>query len=293
MCNLHIELEKLKEQYILLERNGDEMDALRELMQIGYAEYDVLQMLEEDFSFDMSECWKNRTYEIYQLRDDEIGEKLCFKNRFYLEKHGIELRSNDYDMVYSGVLENQSVEDIYIKFNIECPIDFKGHSLSVSDVVVFRTLSGVKAYFLDSMGYVELDNFFEKRDGELTLPEENEVKTLIYKSEDIGDTTVALHISQYVNTGAIYIGLIDCEECQPFCDVTVNLGGCVSDFYGYLDTNKLSDIGKFVEENGLGEFTGVMGRSGFCRYPLYKFNREKLREFCPDGLEQYEAGLKK
>lgn len=301
MSNLQKKLKEMKEQgktlhymisYIVLERNGDELDALRELIQAGYTEREVLHMLEKDFAFDMSEYQKDCTYEIYQLRADEVGERLCFKDRAYLEKYGIELRCSDYDKVYRGLLENQSVEDIYIKFNIEHPIDFKGHSLSVSDVVVLRTPNNVNAYFIDSKGYVELENFFEKRDGDLTLPKEDEGKTLVYKSECIGDRTVSLCINQYADNGAIYVGLMDCDEGVPFGDVTVNLAGKVSEFYGYLDTNNLSDLCSFIENNGLGEFAGKIGVSGYCRYPLYKFNREKLKEFCPDGLAQYEANLK-
>ena len=39
----------------------------------------------------------------------------------------------------------------------------------------------------------------------------------------------------------------------------------------------------------LGEFTGFTQRSGFCEYPLYLFNVDKLRELCPDGMDKYEA----
>ena len=38
---------------------------------------------------------------------------------------------------------------------------------------------------------------------------------------------------------------------------------------------------------------GLMKRSGFCEYPLYLFNVDRLREQCPDGMEVYEAGIGK
>ena len=46
----------------------------------------------------------------------------------------------------------------------------------------------------------------------------------------------------------------------------------------FLDTNNYPNITKIVEQNGIGEDTGYRGRSGFCQYPLFKINIEKLIE---------------
>lgn len=49
------------------------------------------------------------------------------------------------------------LEDVFAKFNFRHPADFRGHSLSTSDVVV---LNGAKAYYCDSFGFAELPERF-------------------------------------------------------------------------------------------------------------------------------------
>ena len=50
----------------------------------------------------------------------------------------------------------QLLEDIFEAFNMDKPDDFKGHSLSVSDIVALRTKNGISFHFTDSIGFVEL-----------------------------------------------------------------------------------------------------------------------------------------
>lgn len=115
-------------------------------------------------------------------------------------------------------------------------------------------------------------------------------KTLFYHSEYGGDTEVSLEVQSYSNNGRIYIGLICNEdgEPEPFASVTVNIDAPAPDYCGYLDTNNLSNVEKFITENDLGEFSGFTGSSGYCQYPLYIFNVDKLRELCPEQMAAYE-----
>lgn len=101
---------------------------------------------------------------------------------------------------------------------------------------------------------------------------------------------VSIEINTYLNNGNMYIGLTTDGDGypEPYGDVTVNLGEKVPDFCGYIDTNNMPELEKFLVDNDIGEFTGFMQRSGFCVYPMYMFNVDKLRELCPDGMEAYE-----
>ena len=112
-----------------------------------------------------------------------------------------------------------------------------------------------------------------------------ELKTQWGTTEQVG-----IEINTYLNNGNMYIGLTTDGDGypEPYGDVTVNLGEKVPDFCGYIDTNNMPELEKFLVDNDIGEFTGFMQRSGFCVYPMYMFNVDKLRELCPDGMEAYE-----
>lgn len=62
---------------------------------------------------------------------------------------------------------------------------------------------------------------------------------------------------------------------MPFARLTVNLGGRMKPGYAYLDVNNCPWAEEFVAEYGLGEPTGDICASGYCVYPLYKFDMEK------------------
>ena len=70
----------------------------------------------------------------------------------------------NYELVYSAPLAPEtSLEDIYTRFNIDHPKDFKGHSLSVSDVVVLHQDGQDAAHFVDSVGFREVPEFLQEQ----------------------------------------------------------------------------------------------------------------------------------
>ena len=50
---------------------------------------------------------------------------------------------------------------IYQRFNVDHPADFKGHSLSVSDIVALKQNGVVSCHYVDSIGFRELPNFLK------------------------------------------------------------------------------------------------------------------------------------
>ena len=97
---------------------------------------------------------------IYQLKDTEKARDIHFMEMDYLESKGIAVTSENYELLYTAPLEEgTSLKDIYTRFNIDRPADFRGHSLSVSDVVVLHQNGENTSHYVDSFGYRELPEF--------------------------------------------------------------------------------------------------------------------------------------
>ena len=118
-------------------------------------------------------------------------------------------------------------------------------------------------------------------------------RELKYVTPSGDELDVKIEINRYLKNGCLYIGLLNKTEdgWEPYGDITVNLREGAPDYCGYIDTNDLPEIEAFIKENGIGEFTGLVQRSGFCTYPMYLFDPEKLRELCPEGMAEYETSI--
>lgn len=108
-------------------------------------------------------------YRIYQLKSDKKYHGIRFEDRATLQKSGIQLGINDYNLVYEGNfndVEGDSFDDklntLYDRFNFEQPEDFKGRSLSVSDVITVKNGKNESAYYVDSIGFTDIPEFFNK-----------------------------------------------------------------------------------------------------------------------------------
>ena len=104
---------------------------------------------------------------------------------------------------------------------------------------------------------------------------------------------IQLEICNYMNNNGLYIGLsaVGGEYPESYGDLTVNLESKAPDYCGYVDTSSMPELEKFITDHDIGEFTGLSKRSGFCEFPLYMFNPDKLRELCPDGMSAYEKSI--
>ena len=104
------------------------------------------------------------TFSIYQLKHGDETRDLRFEPYDRLQATGNSVDRANYERVYSAELTpGTSLEDIYTRFNIDHPKDFKGHSLSVSDVVVLHQNVQDAAHYVDSFGYKSVPEFLQEQ----------------------------------------------------------------------------------------------------------------------------------
>ena len=104
------------------------------------------------------------TFSIYQIKGGDETRDFRFEPYDRLQAAGNVVDRANYELVYSAPLApGTSLEDIYTRFNIDHPKDFKGHSLSVSDVVVLHQDGQDAAHFVDSVGFREVPEFLQEQ----------------------------------------------------------------------------------------------------------------------------------
>ena len=126
---------------------------------------------------------QDNEYKIYQLKNSSENHAIRFEGYSLAEKHGEPAKPENYDLVYSGSLDEfkdeNKLEAIYTKFNLDRPEDFKGHSLSVSDIIVMNN----EANYVDSYGFVDVsDKFLGKEKEQINLNDYEKI-SLVRKTE--------------------------------------------------------------------------------------------------------------
>ena len=104
------------------------------------------------------------TFSIYQIKGGDETRDLRFEPYDRLQAAGNVVDRANYELVYSAPLApGTSLEDIHTRFNIDHPKDFKGHSLSVSDVVVLHQDGQDAAHYVDSAGFRQVPEFLQEQ----------------------------------------------------------------------------------------------------------------------------------
>ena len=112
-------------------------------------------------------------FSIYQVPPCPEGRDLRYRSYEDLQADGLSVNRKNYQLVYTAPLDKDTtLDEIYRRFNIEHPADYKGHSLSTGDIVVFRQDGKQIAYYVDEgADYREVPEFFAQPEKQLTPDE--------------------------------------------------------------------------------------------------------------------------
>ena len=119
------------------------------------------------------------TFSIYQLKSGNETLDYRFEPLDAIRNNGLSVKPENYELVYTAPLtEQDSLESIYTRFNINHPADFKGHSLSVSDIVVLHQDGENTAHYCDRFGFSQVPEFLQpERAAEVTIPTPDQMAT--------------------------------------------------------------------------------------------------------------------
>ena len=205
---------------------------------------------------DRAEKENEPTYKIYQLKKGEEYHNLRFTRWDDMPRFNLSFDRKNYDEVYGGNIADVTkfpfkegiLEDIFKKFNNDRPEDFKGRSLSVSDVVVLEDKEGSSAYFVDTVGMADVtDLFFELKKETIDLSKLTEVEiTEEYdRSGDEPDN------STHVKNTILFTDL-DKSEISRYKDFTYDNGVMPDSDEGYTTVTSqdmLDEINEYLDKS--------------------------------------------
>ena len=120
-------------------------------------------MTVEEYTAAGFEAPQQDSFSIYQLRNEDSTRDYRFESYDRLQTAGQTVDKANYMEVYAAPLAaGTTLEDIYRTFNVDHPADFKGHSLSVSDVVVLHQNGQDTAHYCDSVGFQQVPEFLRE-----------------------------------------------------------------------------------------------------------------------------------
>lgn len=149
-------------------------------------------MTVEEYAAAGFEAPQQDSFSIYQLRNEDSTHDYRFEPYDRLQAAGRTVDKANYAEVYSAPLTaGTTLEDIYRTFNVDHPADFKGHSLSVSDVVVLHQNGQDTAHYCDSVGFQQVPEFLREnplRTAELSTEQnENMIDGVLNNAPSLGE----------------------------------------------------------------------------------------------------------
>lgn len=107
---------------------------------------------------------RENQFAVYQMKQTAETRQMRFRSYQTLQEKGIRIRQEDYEQVYVGNLYPQDTpEEIRERLDRQPPRSFAGHSISVSDVLVFNRAGAVISYYVEKTGFTVIEDFIKKK----------------------------------------------------------------------------------------------------------------------------------
>ena len=161
-------------------------------------------MAVEEYAAAGYEAPEQDSFSIYQIKSGDETRDYRFEPFDRLQATGRSVDRANYDLVYTAPLDSKTtLEDIYRTFNIDHPADFKGHSLSVSDVVVLHQGGKDTAHYCDSFGFQQVPEFLREnplRTAELSTEQnENMIDGVINNTPSMGELEAKVKAGEQIS----------------------------------------------------------------------------------------------
>ena len=161
-------------------------------------------MTVEEYAAASYEAPEQDSFSIYQIKSGDETRDYRFEPYDRLQAMGRSVDRANYDLVYTAPLDGKTtLEDIYRTFNIDHPADFKGHSLSVSDVVVLHQGGKDTAHYCDSFGFQQVPEFLREnplRTAELSTEQnENMIDGVINNTPSMGELEAKVKAGEQIS----------------------------------------------------------------------------------------------
>ena len=161
-------------------------------------------MTVEEYAATGYEAPEQDSFSIYQIKSGDETRDYRFEPYDRLQATGRSVDRANYDLVYTAPLDSKTtLEDIYRTFNIDHPADFKGHSLSVSDVVVLHQGGKDTAHYCDSFGFQQVPEFLREnplRTAELSTEQnENMIDGVINNTPSMGELEAKVNAGEQIS----------------------------------------------------------------------------------------------
>ena len=238
-------------------------------------------------------------YGIYQLKDIPEMRQFRFTGTESLKRMGIikdnldAIKPENYNLVYVGELselqgsvQGATLESVYEKFNIDHPADFKGHSLSVSDIVVLHEDGENSAHFVDSFGFTGLPDFMRELGG-VEEQEKEEVKPEASREEAQDTSNPHEDMRVDMNVQKLESETAEKKNYPAVYGHTLEYAMEHGEVDQYMDSRKLDrECKKAVEETIRQNFDGMHLKHDIVKPLAEQYGSERMAFVLANTLQQ-------